>query len=67
MEAWGNFVRICTEGYNDYIEEYDNDLFIRRVIEEILLNEKLKRYSQFSYFVNRIEQIDAQFKKLFHK
>jgi hypothetical protein len=62
---WSKFVDFCVvNGYDDFLVEFDNDIFIRRQVENMLNEEELHEYDEFAIFKKAIFDIDAKFKEI---
>ena len=64
VRAWEALVEQLEEGYDDYIDEYWNDLSIRDAIEAVLSDPRLARYPQLGEFRRNIERLDERFRPL---
>ncbi|MFC9693328.1 hypothetical protein ACFTSF_32565 [Kribbella sp. NPDC056951] len=62
--SWRLFVELCEEGYDDNIEEFDNDLSVRGLIERILQSPTLRGYEQMGWVRAEIEALDARYAAL---
>lgn len=67
LEMYKQFVEDCQSGYEMGIYEYDNDLSVRGVLEEIIQSNDLKQYENFEEFKRTVFQIDEEFRNLLSK
>jgi hypothetical protein len=56
--AWEQLVEMVEAGYEDNVYEYDNDLAIRDLIEELLHLPALAEYPEFGWFRDRVAALD---------
>ncbi len=61
VDAWDQHVGICEDGYDFGVDEYWNDMRIRRRIQTILDSDNLKQFPEYSIFEQRIVAIDQRF------
>jgi hypothetical protein len=52
------------DGYDDNIYDYDNDLFVRDLIEALLHDDRLRDVEPMRGFRERVGQIDTRFRAL---
>lgn len=64
LDKWAYFVNGCSEGYQWDISEYDNELSVRKDIEEIIRTKRLKHFSEIRELKLQISDIDKRFKAL---
>lgn len=62
--GWKAFIAECEHGYTMGIYEYDNDRFVRNMIQLVLEVEGLAASSEVEAYKGRIGALDAQFRSL---
>lgn len=65
LGKWDYFVSKCLEGYQWDISEYDNELSVRKDIEEIITAKRLEHFPEIQDLKRRFFEIDKRLKKLF--
>lgn len=58
--AWEQLVEIVEAGYEDNVYEYDNDLAIRDLIEELLHLPVLAAFPEFGWFNDSVAALDER-------
>lgn len=64
LEGYEGLIESLSKEYDWNIEEFDNDIFIREVIEVILVSKSLKIYNEYDEFQNRIMELDQKLKEI---
>lgn len=64
IDIWQEVFESCEHAYADSIFELDNELSIRDDIEFALNEPDLMQCPEHKIFVNKVEQIDSDFKKI---
>jgi hypothetical protein len=65
---YNEFVSACEiGGYGDWLVEFDNDIFARNLIEEIIRSGQLASFKEFNEWKQYIDEIDTRLKNLFVK
>lgn len=66
VSDWDRLVSTIHEyGYNDCLSEYDNDIWVRQQIEELLTEQKLQDFMELVEFKAAVSEIDERLKTLF--
>ena len=60
--GWRRFVRECVNGYSMSIYEYENDLQVRKMIRDVMVDPLLGIDLSVEEFSRRISEIDDEFK-----
>ena len=61
---WESFVEDCEAGYGDNIYEFENDMYVRGLIEEMLRNPDLAEFEQLGWVRAQVEAIDDRYRAL---
>lgn len=64
IEAYKGCLEYFEDCYQGILAEYDNDIWIREVIEDTLTNELFKGYSEHENFIAEVARIDEKFKQI---
>lgn len=64
IDAWRSFVLDCEDGYQWSIYEYENELGVRDVIDQVLSAPELTRYPELPIFAETVAEIDGRFASL---
>ncbi|PPK63173.1 hypothetical protein V5P93_004109 [Actinokineospora auranticolor] len=62
VEAWEQMVEFVEEGYYDNIYEYNNDLFVRGKVQDVLDDEVARGLPGFAELRARLDALDARFR-----
>jgi hypothetical protein len=60
-EAWKQFVQLCEDGYAFDIDEYDNDIYCRKVLQYVIDSLKLVVYPEYWSLTDRVKEFDQRF------
>jgi hypothetical protein len=64
VKRWESILKEIIEGYNYVEPELDHDLFIRDVIEKLITDNELDKYSEHQIFKTQIFSVDEKIKEL---
>ena len=64
VEAWEGFVDECAEGYDDNLDEFDNDVGIRDAVELVVTDDRLRDFPQMAWVHDRVRAADERFRAL---
>ena len=64
VEQWNEFVQQCVEGYQYSLFEFDYEVSVRDEIQQIIDDGRLQEYEEFKDFVNKVDEIDNNFKSV---
>jgi len=64
IDAWRSFVLDCEDGYQWSIYEYENELGVRDVIDQVLSASELTEYPELPIFAGTVAEIDERFASL---
>jgi hypothetical protein len=61
LKFWDDTVQQLESGWEDYYIEFDNDIFLRSIIETCIRSSELNALSEHKQFVTFISQLDSGF------
>ncbi|MDG4778646.1 hypothetical protein O7614_03170 [Micromonospora sp. WMMD961] len=64
LAQWAQFVEFCEEGYDDNLDEYDNDLTVRDLIERVLNAPALEGVPELRWMREQVAESDERFRAL---
>ncbi|MEU4471364.1 hypothetical protein [Micromonospora sp. NPDC023888] len=64
LGQWAQFVEFCEEGYDDNLDEYNNDLTVRDLIERVLNGPALAGIPELGWMWAEVTEADERFRAL---
>ena len=61
LEGWEGFIEDVETSFGMGIDEFDNDLSIRDLIEDVLIDETLREFEDYAIFAERVKELVTRF------